>query len=215
MTVKPRYLRRLFALLGAFTLESCENASPPQQTSRDTATAASLAASTPHPVDSVAIKRSIVERRRLHADTDSFSGAVVLYRPPLTRYVNSRTSLTPYYAGSGSSYTLWMRVSYVADDWLFVQSVTVKTDSATYELTPEPFGAKAVERDNADGRIWEWWTVFGDEQLVMLLDIVHSKRVRVRFNGRQYYKDWTMPAADLAAIRETIDALPAVKNWIH
>ena len=91
-----------------------------------------------------------------------------------------------------------MRLMYKASEWLFVQSVTIKADSQTFELSRVSF-----ERDNGYGGIWEWM----DEpvyDLERLQAILNAKRVIIRFVGRQYHSDFELPADQKAAMKEML-----------
>lgn len=100
--------------------------------------------------------------------------------------------------GSAESLPLRMKFNYFADDWLFVQTVTIKADDQVFEL-----GKMEFERDHASGSIWEW----SDTKAVSreILDkILSAKKVVVRYDGRQYYHDYVLPESQKTAMRETL-----------
>lgn len=102
--------------------------------------------------------------------------------------------------GSAASYPLRLKFHYFADDWLFVESVTVKADDETFNL-----GEIDFKRDNAAGSVWEW----SDEPLrnrAMVDKVVASKKTIIRFNGRQYYHDFVLPESQKTAMKEIISA---------
>lgn len=151
------------------------------------------------------LQRGLTERRSLKRKVDEMTSSVLQTHPALPRFINTRTSIVPYFNGSESAPYFRVRFAYVADDWLFVESIHIKTDTRTYDLFPEQYGRNSIERDNGGGGIWEWWDVPGDEHFPMLVDIGNSAKVMVRFEGRQYIRDWTMPAADRRAIKAMAD----------
>lgn len=100
--------------------------------------------------------------------------------------------------GSASTYPLRMKLQYSADDWLFVRSVTVKAGEKTIELRTGNF-----ERDHSSGTILEW----ADQPVTdfkMLDEILARQKVIIRFNGNQYYSDFTLPESQKAAMREVL-----------
>lgn len=96
---------------------------------------------------------------------------------------------------SATNFPLRIKLQYVADDWLFVESVTIKADDHVLDL-----GQMDFERDNSGGTIWEW--VDQPVNHAVLNKVLSAKRVIVRFNGKQYYQDFTVPAGQLKAMRE-------------
>jgi TFIIF-interacting CTD phosphatase-like protein len=102
---------------------------------------------------------------------------------------------------------LRFRIQYKGDDWLFIENYNIKTDNDTYTFTP----TKRVERDNGSGDIWEWC----DESLnsrtyTMIQDVIKSKSVKIRHNGRQYYKDRRVSSREKAALKNVLDAYEAL-----
>lgn len=106
--------------------------------------------------------------------------------------------------GSVASYPLRLKLQYYSDDWLFVRSVTVKADDKVYEL-----GKLDFERDHSSGSVWEWIDMpVKDHE--MLNHWMTAKRVVVRFNGDQYYDDFTLPQSQQKQLREVYQAWKAM-----
>lgn len=102
--------------------------------------------------------------------------------------------------GSVESYPLRLKLQYYGDDWLFVRSVTVKADDKVYEL-----GKLDFERDHSSGSVWEWIDMpVKDHE--MLSHWMTAKRVVVRFNGAQYYNDFTLPKSQQTQLSEVYQA---------
>ena len=98
--------------------------------------------------------------------------------------------------GKADHRPLRMKLQYYAEDWLFVQGVTIKADELTFTMSGLDF-----ERDNGSGRIWEW----SDEAVkdrAMIDKIISAKRVIIRFDGRQYYSDFVVPVAHKKAMKD-------------
>lgn len=100
--------------------------------------------------------------------------------------------------GSAAGYPLRMKFNYYADNWLFVQSVTIKADDQVFDL-----GKIDFERDHTAGSIWEWSDSRLDD-MGMLNKIISAKKVVIRYDGRQYYHDFVLPESQKTALRETL-----------
>ena len=61
------------------------------------------------------------------------------------------------------------------------------------------------DRDNASGSIWEWSDTKADD-MAMLNKIIAAKKVVIRYNGRQYYHDFTLPESQKTAMKEILVA---------
>lgn len=93
---------------------------------------------------------------------------------------------------------LRLKLQYHSDSWLFVQSVTIKADDQTFQL-----GSLDFERDNGYGGIWEWSDTIAENK-AMLRKIADAKKVTIRFDGKQYYHDFSLPESQKQAIKEMI-----------
>lgn len=93
---------------------------------------------------------------------------------------------------------LRLKLQYHSDSWLFVQSVTIKADDQTFQL-----GSLDFERDNGYGGIWEWSDTIAEDK-AMLRKIADAKKVTIRFDGKQYYYDFSLPESQKQAIKEMI-----------
>lgn len=103
---------------------------------------------------------------------------------------------------------LRIKFFYTGEDWLFVERFIVKADEQKFELNAGHFG---VERDNAAGRVWEWVDIpVKQTEHQMLNAITTAKTVTVRFEGKQYYRDLKLKAADVERISEVIAASAAL-----
>jgi len=99
-------------------------------------------------------------------------------------------------------------VRYGGDDWLFVQKLIFKVDEENIEVIP-----LEVKRDNSAGKIWEWIDIFAeDDTLSKIKKICSGKKVILRYEGRDYYKDRTIPESEKNAIQRVLDAMDALKE---
>ncbi|WP_372012468.1 outer membrane protein assembly factor BamD [Pseudoxanthomonas sp. 10H] len=137
-------------------------------------------------------------------NTDEIEGTTwVTHRkaPTLGKYVSTYFGSK---SGSAANYPLRLRIQYYGDDWLFVRSVTVKADDKVYNL-----GALDFERDHSSGTVWEWVDIPVKDH-AMLNQWMNAERVVVRFNGDQYYDDFTLPKEQQARLLEVYQAWKAM-----
>jgi hypothetical protein len=112
-----------------------------------------------------------------------------------------------YISESENDYYLRLSIQYLSDDWLFVTSVQVKADTSVFEIPVEDF-----ERDNDAGEIWEWSDTEVNSYLLSELEsISQAKTVKIRFNGRQYYGERTLPPAKIKALKEVLSIYNSIK----
>ncbi len=145
------------------------------------------------------------EIKRLHKQTDDVTGDCFYYdqKSPPTLF---RTGLMPYiYRSKNDLPSLRLRIVYRADDWLFVDQVTIKAKAYINELP-----ARKWKRDNGNGEIWEW----SDEEVTIveldaLKELVAAGSGKMRFNGKLYYNDKPIGARDIAAIKNVLTAYEA------
>jgi len=103
---------------------------------------------------------------------------------------------------SGAFTDLRLTVQYFADDWLFINGAWAKADGDRVDVPSAKW-----ERDN-NHNIWEWTDVEIDtpRSTSAITKIANAKNVVVRFEGKQYYNDKTLSAAQLKAMRDVIAA---------
>lgn len=140
------------------------------------------------------------EREKFDVVYDEFKEITWLYSKTKPAYANTKAFYT--YIGINKQGHAWRRlvIRYHGEDWLFVQSIVIKTDKNTYTLT-----ADDVKRDN-NTEVWEWIDiVVGEGEDIILHDIIHSQQTKVRFVGYQYHHDWTLPAKVIKGLKEIDD----------
>lgn len=147
-------------------------------------------------------------KKKMRIDHDDMRG-VTFYTDKTTPDYANVSNLSLYIAtGQQSSPTLRFKVSYKGEDWLFLESLLIKTDKGTHQI-PLEYGE--VKRDNSSGEIWEWYDVVADGDIYTIAqDIATSKNVKLRYNGQQYYKDRTITAKEKQALKNVFATYEAL-----
>jgi hypothetical protein len=92
---------------------------------------------------------------------------------------------------------LRLQVQFTGDTWIFAESIMIKVGEKVYTFKPNNW-----EHDNSSGSVWEKC----DEPIsnldpVLLEAIVNAEEVKIRFDGSKSYSDFTLPKAQLAAVK--------------
>lgn len=133
-------------------------------------------------------------------------GKVTDYTDPSSPKTVATNNIRLYIRKFDNGYTvLRFVVSYAADDWLFVQKYIFSADGKSYEITPQE-----VNRDNRV-TIWEW----SDEQITsdeleVVTAIINSQKAKMRYEGRQYYKDRVITVSEKTALKNVLMANTAL-----
>ena len=112
------------------------------------------------------------------------------------------------YIGRDSSST-WLRIvyNYTAYDWIFFEKVIVAADDERFTKNFDYFD---VTRDNSGERVWEYMDDnAGASDVEMLWAIANSTETIVRFEGDDYYHDFTVKDSDKQAIRDALTVYEA------
>jgi hypothetical protein len=117
------------------------------------------------------------------------------------RYTNANGFYIYVGTKKGSSPTLFLRIQYYGEDWLFIEKYLFKVDGYTNEIDPS-YGD--VETDN-DSKVWEWYNEpVTKPQLDLIKKIATSKKAVMRIEGSKYYKDVTISSAQKKAISRVL-----------
>lgn len=126
----------------------------------------------------------------------------VLFRSDIKKDAfNNNYSITPYNYSiqqTGLSLTInlmpdrksdvWLTASYSGEDWLFVNSFSVKTDEGIWHSEKRDFN-----RDYNGSIVWEWSDYKFDSDLKTLVrNIAYSKDAIIRFKGQNYTYDYVI-----------------------
>lgn len=141
---------------------------------------------------------------------DEYSGLTYYHHKTSPVYIN-RNGVFCYIVAKGNlPYELRFSIQYMADEWLFIQKYIFLIDGVPYEYDP-----KNIERDNGDGDIWEWsdkMVSVWDKELINALRV--AKKVKIKYEGRQYYKDKVLPDVQLKALRDVCDMYEAMGGGV-
>jgi hypothetical protein len=128
--------------------------------------------------------------------------------------INEESSVDVFVVTDNNNPTLVMRSTYVARDWLFIESYTFLIDGKTRMTLTPPF--QGVERDH-ETRIWEWYTaeVSVDDEKSQVLKIARAladaTEAKIFYHGAQYRKEREITLEERARIMimlEFIDSQP-------
>ena len=104
---------------------------------------------------------------------------------------------------------LRLRIQYYAVDWLFIQSYDLNVDGKNYSL----YALGNVERDNDNGFIWEWYDFTVNEERKPLIQAISTaKKVKIRFNGSQYYDTRALSKNQVKAINNVFTLYEKIQN---
>lgn len=146
--------------------------------------------------------------KKLRTKYDDIKGITWYYDKGTPQYTNYNSF--HLYMGKEKTGKPWLRfrIQYTADDWLFIQSYVIKTDNDSYTISTS-YGE--VETDHGSGDIWEWYDVPMNNRLYNIVkDIIKSKTVKLRHNGKQYYKDRTITEKEKQGLQNMLDAYEAL-----
>lgn len=106
-------------------------------------------------------------------------------KEPMDTRMRERLPIQPYIGIQDGRSWMRFKVYYVADNWLFVEKVLIKTDDKK-----RTFDNLYFKRDNSGGTIWEWADINAtDQEIQTIKDIISSENTTVRFYGKNYYND--------------------------
>jgi len=166
--------------------------------------------------DKVKSKKEQVEKERLANATkkmrvkvDDINDITWYYDKTSPQYTNYNGFYV--YIGKSEGSKPWLRlvIQYAADDWLFIEKYIIKVDGQTYNIAENSYGE--IKTDNGSGGIWEWLdrkVDYSEYQIVKA--VAYGKDVKIRFNGKDYYKDKTITEQQKTALRNVLDAYEAL-----
>ncbi len=141
---------------------------------------------------------------------DEVRGTNTYMHRDTTDFVNTRSEVYCYYVKGDGEPTLRMQIQYVADDWLFIRRFIIKADDETFAVEPDRL--RGMERDNGDGKIWEWHDrPVSETEMKMLTAMTKAKRVILRCEGDQYKKDRDVSPEEISRIQSVLVAYQIVK----
>ena len=130
------------------------------------------------------------------------------------KYVNSNGFYA--YIGQSKDSKPWLilALQYSADDWLFIESYTIKVDGKIYTIKEESYGE--IKKDNGSGRIWEWLSrPVGPDEYEIIKAVAYGKDVKIRFSGKDYHKDKVITEQQKNALKNVLDAYEALGGDVN
>jgi len=115
------------------------------------------------------------------------------------------------YFGKSNNSAPWLRfvIQHTGDDWLFIERYIIKVDNETFTITENEYGE--IEKDNGYGGIWEWLDrSVSSQEREIIKAVSNGKNVKLRLEGKQYYRDRTITETQKQAIRDVLAAYYAM-----
>lgn len=139
---------------------------------------------------------------------DDFNGVTWFTHKNTPRYSDTRTFVELYIGQESSGETLLrFKINYTSDDWLFINSAVANIDGDFVTIPTSDW-----KRDN-DSEIWEWMDVLAHGQyLDIATRIANSKKTVIRFNGQDYYDDYTVKPQDKEGLRDALLAFDVLQS---
>ena len=116
-------------------------------------------------------------------------------------YADQGCFVLPYMGKDITNGEVWLRLvcNYNAWDWIFFEKITYAADSERFY---DYFSYYDVVRDNSGGEVWEYVDIdVYDSEIEMLWAIANSTTAIVRFEGDNYYYDYTVTPEQKESIR--------------
>lgn len=142
----------------------------------------------------------------LKTSKDDVEG-ITWYEPSCyPQYNNTRCFVLPYIGEQNGHYWLRCKVDYAANDWVFFTQIVINVDGEKRDTVSFDYGD--VTRDTAFGAKLSEVADFAptDAQIKLLEDISNSTKTIIRFQGSDYYYDFTVPEKDKQGIKDVLAA---------
>lgn len=94
-------------------------------------------------------------------------------------------------------------------NWLFIRNYIIKADDQIFKI---PISSpKLINRDNANGWIWEWYdTPVNADTYQIIKAVIASNKTVIRCVGDQYYDEITVSKRWKIALQNVLDAYDAL-----
>ncbi|MDD4332556.1 MAG: hypothetical protein PHT51_00385 [Patescibacteria group bacterium] len=138
-------------------------------------------------------------------EVDDMQGIIWYYdqNTPQTRNTNN---VSMYFGVNKENVpTLRFRVSYAGGDWLFINRYIFKIFDVTTDYVPSE-----IKRDNSN-TVWEWSDEKADSMAIAIAKlIIESKESKIRYQGKDYYKDRVITEAEKTSLENVLNAYQAM-----
>jgi hypothetical protein len=154
-------------------------------------------------------ERLLNATKKMRVNVDDINDITWYYDKTSPQYTNYNGFYA--YVGTSKGSKPWLRlaIQYAADDWLFIEKYIIKVDGQTYNITEDSYGE--IKTDNGSGGIWEWLDrKVGYSEYQIIKAVANGKDTKIRFNGKDYYKDKTITEQQKLALRNVLDAYEAL-----
>jgi len=123
-------------------------------------------------------------------------------------YADQRSFVLPYMGMQGDDVWLRLVCNYTSSSWVFFEKITFAVDDQRFY---ESFKSSEVTRDNKAGDVWEYVDLsVGKSEVELLWAIANSTETIIRFEGDNYYRDFTVQANDKESIRQLLTIYEAL-----
>ena len=169
----------------------------------------SIARALKYKEDSIALAKEVeneITRQKLskkfRVETDDFSEYDWVYHTSSPKYTNANGIFLYFQKDKdGHATNMRFRIQYESDEWLFIDNIIFNIDG---EL--ETFYPYHMDTDcGYGGRIWEWCDESASANKSLVEKIANAEKVKVKFNGSQYYDTRSMTSSELKAFKEAYD----------
>lgn len=92
---------------------------------------------------------------------------------------------------------------YYGDDWIFQEKSIVKIGDQIMETQNVPSYDDNNKKDNSGGSVWETLNYMQSEDILKAISHAGDKPIKVRLEGRQNIKDFTLSKIDQRAIADS------------
>lgn len=121
---------------------------------------------------------------------------------------DQRCFVLPYLGMQGDDVWLRLVCNYTSSSWVFFEKITYSVDGKNYY---DFFSYWDVTRDNGGGDVWEYVDQdVGASEIELLWAIANSTKTIIRFEGDDYYRDFTVSAKDKEAIKQILTVYAAL-----
>ena len=148
---------------------------------------------------------------KLKTEKDEVEG-ITWYEPSSwPTYSNTRCYVLPYIGEQDGNRWLKCKVDYAGDDWVFFTQIVINVDGEKRDTVSFNYGD--VTRDTAIGaKLYEAADFTPtSSQISLLRDIASSQKTIIRFQGSDFYYDFTVPDKDKQGINDVLDAYEYLK----
>jgi hypothetical protein len=122
---------------------------------------------------------------------------------------SKNTNCIYLYYGKKSNQRPWLRfrIQYVANEELFIQGYTIKTENSSYRINVKP---GEVETNNSGGETWECFDTGVTPSLYAIINaMIHSQTTTISYIGKQFYDERTIIENEKLELKNVLAAYKA------